>query len=339
MPVHQAAVEQKLDEFSTFLERKVGVVIQAGSAVESLLLELPALIELRRQMRAGEVTLDTTQDKRTAWREMLGLADLAIKVVQVKDHPSIATIFPHLRLLATAPQTSSLAQNSPTSVGDDVSNKLFELLMALISMQASNDVSLASPRAQDTVNPDVSLTYEGRRWGLACKVPYSANPVTLLANVSKGVEQIERSAVDFGIVVLNIRNQLPHDDLFKKLSPEGQPVVYQLFRSGREAQQRIEGAARAIMNEILGPMAGPNLQNAFSGSRKALPFIAHYSASLVGIKLGANDILAPFSFLYGSRAFNGVRRRISKPLYRSLDRLVRALERAARWGGPVLNNS
>jgi hypothetical protein len=52
--------------------------------------------------------------------------------------------------------------------------------------------------------PDVALTFHGRRVGLAAKVLYSEQPAKLVRRVLEGARQIEMAPVNEGFVVLNL---------------------------------------------------------------------------------------------------------------------------------------
>src|SRR5207245_2399261 len=62
-------------------------------------------------------------------------------------------------------------------------------------------------------NPDVLSTFDGVRWGFACKVLNSPtfSPLTMFERLSDGIEQIEKSPAQVGCVVLNFKNVIDHN--------------------------------------------------------------------------------------------------------------------------------
>jgi hypothetical protein len=106
-----------------------------------------------------------------------------------------------------------MAQTRPAI--DDASNKLFELFIALGALRVGTQTKLDHPQKPRGKNPDViSRMVDNQLWGFACKVPYSNDPSKLFDHVKKGVRQIEKSPADTGVVVISLKNYLPHDKLF-----------------------------------------------------------------------------------------------------------------------------
>jgi hypothetical protein len=85
--------------------------------------------------------------------------------------------------------------------------------MALIISRLTSSLELDHPKhSSGGTNPDVIAELEGSRWAFACKVMHSDSPKTFLDRVREGIDQIERSDAEYGIVVISLKNLLPHDD-------------------------------------------------------------------------------------------------------------------------------
>jgi hypothetical protein len=147
------------------------------------------------------------EDIRHVFTEVLGIWMFLKKVVRLQNHLSFGQFVPHLKLL----NEGTVVQNKRLRACQDASNKIFELLFALVILDVSTEVSLAHPNLEDTSNPDILATIDGQLWGFACKTIYGASGKTFFDNLKKGVEQIEVSAAQLGCVVVNLRNLLDHD--------------------------------------------------------------------------------------------------------------------------------
>lgn len=197
-----------------------GIKIAPGSKLEAACL---LTMELHEQQRdpARRSPIPKLRDE---LRHVIGLIQLVRLVLHLQRHPDFEALVAHLRVL----NEGSPTQNTPTGPEDQASNKLFELLVALAVMGAGRAVQLDDPKAADGRNPDVLATMpEGKRWGFACKVVHGDAPMTLFERILDGVEQIERSSADTGLVVVNFKNRLPHDELLPLMEPD--PETGEIF--------------------------------------------------------------------------------------------------------------
>ena len=98
---------------------------------------------------------------------------------------------------------------SPLTPGNQSNerDRIFELVCARICSLFASDVAFGEP--------DVLATYRGKRWGLACKSAYGS-PTTVAKAVRKGAKQIERSDIDFGMIVVQLTNIFPHDRMYSR---------------------------------------------------------------------------------------------------------------------------
>ena len=160
-----------------------------------------------------------TEDIRPFYREVIGLCDLIIKIIKVKDHPDFKALKKHLELLN---ETESIPQTTKNIITDQNSNKIFELLIGAISLRIGNDVVLDDPIESKGDNPDVLLNYGDKKWGLACKTINNdvIKAKSILDNIEIGVEQIQKSEAEIGIVIISLKNVLVYDELWPILNYE-----------------------------------------------------------------------------------------------------------------------
>ena len=203
MSVYTHAEAAKRLEAIEALLNSNGVQIKQGSELERLSLNVFDVLEKHQDPSLQDDSIDVSE-----WlREVLGMNHLIGLLLDVAGHPSFAQLIPHLRLL----NDGLPAQNSPSSVLDQASNKLFELLIACSAMRAGFLVELDDPDRSRGDNPDVILTAgDGRTFAVACKALHSVKPQTILDNVEKAVDQILASSADRGVVALNLKNVLHH---------------------------------------------------------------------------------------------------------------------------------
>ncbi|MCG3148284.1 MAG: hypothetical protein PCFJNLEI_01727 [Verrucomicrobiae bacterium] len=195
-----------------------GIVIAPGSHLERICIRI---MDWERQ-RKGLEPINLMEDVRKPWSEALGLWDLVRHITDLSSHPGFDALIPHLALLnkGSAPQNVVALQ-------DEASNKVFELLIGLISLRVGKDVSTDDPNHSKGDNPDVIVTLEEKRWGLACKVLNGFSPLTMFERLEEGVNQIENSPkVETGCVVFNLKNVLDHNLLWPILNLDQ-------FRSGK----------------------------------------------------------------------------------------------------------
>lgn len=144
-----------------------------------------------------------------------GLHELYKMIWSVKDCEDFHKIIPHLNLLkesatrinAVVPMISPV-----TGKQDDSSNKLIETIIAMFAIAFGSDVDLDDPvKSSNGLNPDILLTYKGKRIAIACKTLRGSSEQTILSNIQSAAKQIERAECDYGYIVINTMNILPHD--------------------------------------------------------------------------------------------------------------------------------
>jgi hypothetical protein len=141
----------------------IGIKIRPGSILERLCLNT---VDLCEKHEHPELRPADSVDIRPSYREMVGLFDLLVKLVSCEGHLAFPQLAPHLQLL----NAGNPLQSVSTSVLDQDNNKLFELFLAALCLGVPvDDIVLDDPHSSRGDNPDVLATYQGKRWGLACK--------------------------------------------------------------------------------------------------------------------------------------------------------------------------
>ena len=250
--------------------RSRGITIAPGSPLEAHLLEAIRLADW-----IEDPTVEPEGDIRAMYRSAMGVHELATAVLAALCSEESDSLVPHLRLLGEG----SALQNQPSGIRDQATNKLFELLVATWGLRCGTDLALDDPRSSDGTNPDVLITIDGVRWGIACKVPHSQAPKTLYDNLEKGVQQIEASEAEVGIVILNLKNVFPHDLIWPEVDSE--PVSMAVWDNPTEPY----GMAMKYVEELGSEMLAGKPQ-------KAVDLLFRQSKSLPAFGLWASSATA-----------------------------------------------
>jgi hypothetical protein len=216
------SMEKDLYEFEDLLKTN-DILIKKGSVLEEVVLSLQKF----NYIRANLVPYDES-DSREEWRQVVGLHDMFIKLMRIKDHPSFMSLLPHLRLL----NDSKFMQNTKSSILDQNANKIYELLMASLAMRISDEVSIDDPDCSKGNNPDIIFAFKGELWTIACKVLHTDSSLTFWERLEEGIEQIEKSRAKKGFVSFNFKNILPHDEMLPVSNPpieEDKEIIYGAF--------------------------------------------------------------------------------------------------------------
>jgi hypothetical protein len=206
---HDLAQQRALD-FEQLL-RDHGLEIRPGSLLEGAVLDVLNIV----YRRGGVGPVDVTEDLRITYRSLIGVNELAGLVLQVRNHSNFGELLPHLRLL----NEGAALQNAPAEQRDDSTRKLFELFAATLAMQCGSDVCLDHPKQSAGDNPDVLATIGNQRWGIACKVIQSLNPEGFIQHLEKGIDQIEKSSAEVGVVLFNLMSVLDYEALWPVKKP------------------------------------------------------------------------------------------------------------------------
>ena len=219
------------------------------------------------------IPYDSQQDHREEWRKAIALADMLRKVLRVRKHPRFDQLWPHILLLLG---DTNIALNIYNKKEDQDANKIFELYMALVLAPLTPDLEPEDPVASaGGKNPDVIATLDGARWAFACKVMHSASPKTFIDRVRDGIDQIQNSDAEKGIVVISLKNLLKHDFFW---TMKADSTIWNLVMPGpihpeivrRMFVEYCRGYHHKVIEELLG---GPAAFNDVFKNTKAVPAV------------------------------------------------------------------
>ena len=210
--------DKQVYQFTDILSRN-GITISASSALERLCYDV---LELNQRHKYPQLR-NPNEDFRGYFRDVLGFSDFIAKICNVAQLPNFTVLLPHLKLMAEALNNSTIPQTTSSLSGDMISNQLFELYVGSVCLACAcfSNVELEQPTGstQPSTNPDILFDFEMERWAIACKVLHTRNPLTLINNIEKGVEQIERcKQARRGVVLVNIRNIIDFDEFLPILN-------------------------------------------------------------------------------------------------------------------------
>ncbi len=252
-----------LDQFEALLT-KYKVSVSAGSRLEDALL----FARVVRDVGRGDLPVPLDDD-RPRWREMHGIFDLAQRLVWAeRRHPyKFGALVPWLKLFASS--KGQLAQVAPTAPGDQDSDKVFELLVAVCLLPR---IGRVEPDRGSGSNPDLLFRFHYKLWGIACKRLYSMKPAAFRDTVTKAISQIEKSPAERGLVFVNLVNVLDHDAFLvtnddHTITAMGSSTMAQL----------LDQEKKRLTDATLG-RSDRDLADAFTGS-KAMPGVVHYMAT------------------------------------------------------------
>jgi hypothetical protein len=254
------AAEKLVFEFEGLLQAQ-GITIAPGSELSrgcELLMELKE----RHKNPRDEPWATLRADLQLA----VGTLQIVRHVIRSRASTGFQQLVPHLKLLSEG----SVAQNVASDREDDVSNKILELLVACGLVDRVTDLELDDPvKSSGGRNPDVLCRFDGPTWGFACKAIHGDAPMTLFGNLEKGVNQIEASAAETGIVVFNFKNRLPHAEIFPGLSEGKDPVLF-AYRDVDAAVWKLQTWVRKRFEAMVAEVTPDELWK-FLRPKKALP--------------------------------------------------------------------
>jgi hypothetical protein len=260
-----AQIQKEVEEFSRILSG-LGINILHGSPLENMCLTLLGLEEQRN----NAALVNPMEDIRIFMRPALGLHDLLRRIIRLQSKPDFPKLIPHLRLL----NSSSIAQNV-TAATDTVAAKIFELLMGLVCLEIGTNLELDGPIEAFGDNPDILVTLDGRRWGFACKVLYGVSPITMFDRLEEGVRQIDRSPAEVGCTIINLKNQIKHDETWPLTNPTEyargvETPTFGAWRSIEYPRDILRTLAGRRHEELVSVNGEPAIQCLF-GESKSIP--------------------------------------------------------------------
>jgi len=277
-----------MEQFEALLKGR-GIEIAGGSKLEHGCLVLQEM-RRRHQNPDGNAPWSGIADN---LRQAVGVAQLVDLTLKNVCHPDYDQVVAHLKQL----NVGSAAQNVPAPREDQASDKVFELLVALAVMPTATGVAMDDPiRSAGGTNPDVLATMlDGRRWGFACKVVHGDNPKSLYDNFEKGVEQIEKSDAEIGLVVVNFKNKLPTDNYFPVLRDGHEPIL----GTHRELEPIVEEMAAWVREQVEAMVRVIGAQEVWETVRhtKALPGVLVVNEAAVGLSTDRGPVPSLVGFL------------------------------------------
>lgn len=279
------------EQFEQIL-RDHNIQIQCGSQLEHGLL---LLHEMRRRHE--------NPDNKAPWRNLaidiqegLGVLHLIQLVLRNASNPEFSKIVPHLSEL----NRGEVAQTKSAPVTDQAANKIFELTVALAVMEHGTEIKVEHPlRTGKDRNPDViARMSDGLRWGFACKVSHGDPSQTLFDLIVKGLDQIEKCTdADTGIVVLSLKNKIPHQELLPTLEIDesGMPVL-----GSHEDHQQVVERMRDFATERFKIMLDELHPDAIweeVRDKTGLPGVLVHVMAGVGIRTQLGVVPTPIGFL------------------------------------------
>ena len=232
--------EALVDKFEVLLN-EYGLVINPGSALERICLA-PAEA-LQSHGKPGLSAAETA----SLYRDVVGFSDTIGHLVAVRDHPCFARLVPHLELLNEG-EASQLGPAPPT---DQASRKLFELYIGAVAMRISSRVELEHPVHGSTgKNPDVLVDFQGARWGIACKVPTSANPESLVHNLKTALGQVAGSEAERGFPIFNFRNLLDHSAFWRSDPKDPSGATFLAFSNGDQVLSALTDSVNDLWESV-----------------------------------------------------------------------------------------
>jgi hypothetical protein len=203
-----------VDRFINLLH-SLGIHPAVGSKIENEFLSPLQLLESTRNLGALAANPELLADAG-------GMYDFAAKLLAVETQPEFKSFVPHLKLFEAGAAFATAVQPKNGDIRDDVNRKLAELYLGALAIHFAFDVELDHPVKSKGDNPDVMFKVEpdglpASRWALAIKTVSTRAGQTIFVNIQKAAKQIDATAcpADRGMVVINLKNSLQHDQLWK----------------------------------------------------------------------------------------------------------------------------
>ena len=269
-------------DFEKLVKEKNAVLVEPGSKCEAAAL---AMMEMLATYK-GEMPHNMKRDYREDWRRALSLGDILRKIMSLRNHPVFNTMWPHLMLLLGG---GEIAQNLWSAKEDQNPNKVFELYVALLVLPVCTQMDLDDPNVSSGgKNPDIIAEINGESWAFACKAMHSPLAKSLLDRVRDGIEQIEATNAKKGIVVISLKNVLPHNQLWPaEREPDTHDYIYFSYPDSSLVQQRLQAECNRYQTELLELLGGPEgFLNVFKGSRAFPTVLVHLCTAISVLKDG-----------------------------------------------------
>lgn len=240
--------------------------------------------------------LDNEIDFRPMIRSVMGFNNFIDKIIPLINSEFKSEVVPHLRLL----NNSSIPQNTQSRVTDQGANKLFELYIAGLCFPKFTSLRLDSPDHSKGDNPDITFEYESEIWGIACKAIHSFKPKSLEENITKAIDQIEKSSCTKGFVMFNLKNIIDHDEIWPLLDKcyheHGVPPEYGTFYNIDEPLQMMKSYIPQMFQLLDEKISKKEMLSHFE-NKKAEPVVVSLLQSSTGIMVNKSPVFTFIGFL------------------------------------------
>lgn len=244
-------VKSKIDQFVNILG-KCNVSVQKNSLLERTLNNLIAMEPYEVQFDDGLLVLPFHEGE---IRQLIFLTIFMDKIYSVRDNPQLEKLCNHLVLL----NETNFAQNDISHELSDnerrKSNILCELILAIALIRIGAKILRISVpnKTEKKKNVDVIAEIDERKWGFECKTPSNdqLNPKSYIDLVGTGVEQIDSSDLDKGIVFLNLRNVIRHKNYLIEVRDHRFKIFDNVEHVRQVMQSEIERNFNPIEGEIV----------------------------------------------------------------------------------------
>lgn len=250
-----------------------GITIAPGSALEGAVLKASRLAD---RVRTDHLAT-TTEDIRDTYRVSVGLHGLASQILAVADHPDFHKLIPHLHLL----NEGESLQNMVSPGYDQATNKVFELFVATQVMHCGTNLEIDSPASAGGNNPDLLFTANGKRWGIACKVFHGRTPQGFHDLLAKGIDQIEKSPAEVGVVAMSMKNILDHDAYWPLADIQGAPSLPGAWLDPQTPFQMVTNDMLGHGRRLAEHLPAGHLEAMFR-SKKAVPGVLLWGSTVSG---------------------------------------------------------
>ena len=261
-------IEKLFFEFEKLLKKK-SAFVPSGSNLERAGLTAFQMLATYKK----EIAHNYKIDYRNEWRRVCSMADILRKIIFLQNYPAFDFVWPHVLLLLG---NGEIAQNLWSPKEDGHANKVFELYSALLTLPLCTRIDLDDPQlSSGGKNPDIIANIQNVSWGIACKVMHSSSAKSMLDRVREGIEQIEKcDNVQNGLVVVSLKNIIPHDDLWPAVrKPETEELIYLSALDDSIVVRTLKGICKFYEIELLNLLGGKEGFRALYTGTKVEPLI------------------------------------------------------------------
>jgi len=149
------------------------------------------------------------------------------------------------------------------------------------------------------------ITLDGRRWGFACKVLFGSSAITMFDRLEDGVRQIDRSPAEVGCTIINLKNQIDHDETWPMANPNEykkgiKTPTFGAWRSIEYPRDILRALADYRHDDLVAANGDAAIESLFSKSKSiagALLFLQ--TATALASPLGpVNSTIGIFNLMY-----------------------------------------